>query len=126
MVWIRYTLLTAQIINDIDDCEVVDQDEGIQQKVDDYCTQMQEIMTDWNLESTMREGTSQDLVYLLADHVMTMYAIIIGVRRLVRRSRAPKSIDTVSLGAARKVTQLVLDFSVDTSIPGGGQGLCIQ
>ncbi|KAJ4355099.1 hypothetical protein N0V95_003222 [Ascochyta clinopodiicola] len=116
----------AEIINDIDDWKSVDQDDGIQQKVDDFCTRMQEIMTDWNLESTMREGMSEELKYILADHVMTIYAIIIGVRRLVRRTRSRDFIDKTSLGAARKIAQLVLDFSVESAPPGLAQAVCNQ
>jgi hypothetical protein len=126
VVWIRYTLLTAEIINEIDDCKNIEQDESIQQKVEEYSTRMQEVIEDWKLESIMREGENNDLKYLVADHVMTMYAIIIGVRRLVRRPRSPKSVDTVSLNAARKVAEFVLDFSVDSAPPGEAQAVCIH
>jgi hypothetical protein len=124
VVWVRYTLLTAEIINEIDECTALDQDEGIHQKVDEYCTRMEGLIEEWNLEKTMKEDKSQDQRFLIADHVMAIYAIIIGVRRLVRRSANP--VDTISLHAARKVAQITLDFPVDTAAPGEAQSVCLQ
>ena len=124
MVWIRYTLLTAEILNEIDDCKNLDEDDEIRRKVDTYCDQMRGLNDEWNLETTMKEDESQDQRFLFADHVMTIYAIIIGVRRLVRRPGSP--VDAATLEAARKVVRITLDFSVDSAPPGEAQSVCIQ
>jgi len=124
VVWIRYTLLTAEILNEIDDCKNLDEDDEIRRKVDTYCDQMRCLNDEWNLETTMKEDESQDQRFLFADHVMTIYAIIIGVRRLVRRPGSP--VDAATLEAARKVVRITLDFSVDSAPPGEAQSVCIQ
>jgi hypothetical protein len=124
VVWIRYTLLTAQILNEIDECKDLARDESIQGKVDEFCTRMQGLMEEWKLETTMNEDKSDDQRYLFADHVMTIYAVIIGVRRLVRRPGSP--VDAITLGAARKVAQVTIDFAVGNAPTGEAQSVCIQ
>jgi hypothetical protein len=127
VVWIRYTLLTAEMLNEIDNCLVSDRDGIIQQKVDSFCMQLESLMAEWKMESSMAECTTTDtLRYLMADHIMAIYAIIIGIRRLVRPAGDRGLIDGTTLRAARKVAQYVHDFSIDPEPQKLGQPMCIQ
>ncbi|KAF2032544.1 hypothetical protein EK21DRAFT_98927 [Setomelanomma holmii] len=113
VVWTRYTLMTAEMVNEIDHC-TIDENDLVEHKANHFCTQLEELLAEWRLESLMRsDSISVSLRYLIADHVMNVYAIIIGIQRLVQRSGAnSNSVDKISLRAARKVTQIALEFSV--------------
>jgi hypothetical protein len=126
VVWVRYTLITAEIINDIDACTSQSQDGEIHRKVDDYCRHLEDMVTEFKLESIMKDDPSEALRYLVADHVMTIYSFIIGIRRLIRRPDSQNQVDTVTLGAARKVVQFTIDFSVDSGPTKQAQSVCIQ
>lgn len=110
VVWVRYTVMTAETLNEIDNSE---NREEVQQKVDDFCVQIENLMVEWRMESTMRDNSmSQSLRYLVADHVMNMYAIIIGIKRQVRPADS-NPVDAIALRAARKVAQITVDFTID-------------
>ena len=47
---------------------------------------------------------------LVADHLMNIYAIIIGLKRLANRIDGSNTIDSVTVRAARKVVSTLLDF----------------
>jgi hypothetical protein len=127
VVWIRYTLLTAEMINQIDSCTNVEQDGVIQQKVDSFCTQLEDLLAEWKLESSLTDHTTTDVLrYLIADHVMAIYAIIIGIRRLVRPAGNQHFIDATTLRAARKVAQYTHDFTIAPVPQNLGQSVCIQ
>ncbi|KAF2833134.1 hypothetical protein CC86DRAFT_310811 [Ophiobolus disseminans] len=114
VVWIRYTLMTAEMLNDIDNCPPTDRNGVIQEKVDDFCVGLENLMVEWKLDSIMKDMSQGELLrYLIADHVMNMYAIIIGFQRLVRPASTSSPIDAIALRAARKVAQITLDFTVE-------------
>jgi hypothetical protein len=127
VVWIRYTIMTAEMLNEIDHCTPHDQNGKIQQKVDEFCTQLEELIAEWNMESTMSDGSKTDaLRYMIADHVMSIYATIIGIRRLVRPKENPNLVDAITLRAARKVAQYTLDFSIVSPPLEVAQSICMQ
>jgi ethanolamine utilization cobalamin adenosyltransferase len=126
VVWTRYTLMTAEILNDIDASTSLDQNAEIHQKVDEYCAGLQVMIDEWRLESIMKEDESEPLRYLIADHVMTMYSFMIGVRRLVRQPGSQTPVDNTTLGAARKVAQYSIDFTIDSTPVRKAQSVCIQ
>jgi hypothetical protein len=127
VVWIRYTLLTAEMINEIDSCMNIEQDAVIQQKVDSFCIQLEDLLSEWKLESTLTDHNTTDaLRFLLADHVMAVYAIIIGIRRLVRPAGNLHFIDATTLRAARKVARYTHDFTIAPLPQNLGQTVCIQ
>lgn len=72
VVWIRYTVMTAEILNAIDDYLPGTHCEDIQHQVDRFCATMEDLVSEWNLRSMMTD-TSKGIVlrYLVADHVST-------------------------------------------------------
>jgi hypothetical protein len=126
VVWIRYTSMTAEILNEIDAATSLDQNEDIQRKVDDYCKGLQLMMDEWKLETIMKEDESEPLRYLIADHVMNIYSFMIGIKRLLRLPGSQKPVDNVTLGAARKVAQYSIDFTIDSTPERKAQSVCIQ
>jgi hypothetical protein len=126
VVWVRYTLLTAEIINDIDACTPQNQKGEIHRKVDDYCKSLEELVEEYKLESIMKNDPSEALRYLVADHVMTIYSFIIGIRRLVQQPGSHSQVDSVTLDAARKVVQFTIDFSIESGPTKQAQSVCIQ
>ncbi|EAT85836.2 hypothetical protein SNOG_07185 [Parastagonospora nodorum SN15] len=88
--------VVTEILNEIDDCKNLEEDEEIRRKVDTYCDQMRGLNDEWNLETTMKEDESQDQRFLFADHVMTIYAVIIGVRRLLLLKQPEKLCESLS------------------------------
>ncbi|KAH7080572.1 hypothetical protein BKA63DRAFT_591170 [Paraphoma chrysanthemicola] len=113
VVWIRYTLMTAEIVNEVDSFN--GHDHGVlEQKVDQFCTALEVLIMEWKLEETMRsEDTPEHLRYLLADHIMTIFAIVIGIRRMLREPGSSRHyVDDVTLRAARKITRITLEFSM--------------
>jgi hypothetical protein len=126
VVWVRYTLMTAVIINDIDAHTPEKPDRDIQRKIDDYCTQLLTMVEEFSLESIMKDDSSETLRYLVADHVMTIYSFIIGIRRLVRKPGNQDQVDIVTVGAARKVVQFTIEFTIDSAPAKKAQSVCIQ
>jgi transcription antitermination factor NusA-like protein len=126
VVWVRYTLMTAVIINDIDAHTPEKPDRDIQRKIDDYCTQLLTMVEEFSLESIMKDDSSETLRYLVADHVMTIYSFIIGIRRLVRQPDSHDKVDMVTVSAARKVVQFTIEFSIDSAPAKQAQSVCIQ
>lgn len=126
VVWLRYTVLTAEILNEIDDPANPPQQHNLTRKLDDYCNSLQELMEEWKLESIMQTDPSEALRYLIADHVMTIYSFIIGVRRLVKRSADSPRVDMVTLGAARKVVRYAIEFTIEDMPTKKAQSVCLQ
>jgi hypothetical protein len=104
--------MTAELVNEIDTFSP-DQNVELHGKVDDYCMRLQVMMDEWKLESVMKEDKSEDIRILVADHVMTIYSFMIGIRRLVRQQGSEDPVDNFTLGAARKVVQYSIDFTID-------------
>jgi hypothetical protein len=61
--------------------------------------------------------TSPVLSWLYADHIMNIYASIVGIRRLARCSSEPQVVDSVTLRAARQVINIILNFDWATADP---------
>ncbi|KAH8723455.1 hypothetical protein GQ44DRAFT_741061 [Phaeosphaeriaceae sp. PMI808] len=118
VVWIRSTLMTAEMLNEIDNSTLPDANGEFLQKVDDFCKRLEDLMAEWKLEAALVDTSiSEALRYLLADHVMTIHAIIVGIKRLVRPAGNPYAVDAIARRAARRVTQITLDFNVAQSTP---------
>ncbi|CAN9465621.1 unnamed protein product [Alternaria alternata] len=110
-VWIRYTLLTAEMISYVDSHQTPDQDETVSQKIDETCLQMEALMDEWKLHEMMNAAdTSDEVRCLVADHIMNIYATIIGLQRLVRHQQARPGSKDIALRAARRVLNTILDF----------------
>jgi len=110
-VWIRYTLLTVEMISYVDSHQTPDQDETVSQKIDETCLQMEALMDEWKLHEMMNAAdTSEEVRCLVADHIMNIYATIIGLQRLVRHHQARPGSKDIALRAARRVLNTILDF----------------
>lgn len=69
-VWIRYTLLTVEMISYVDSHQTPDQDETVSQKIDETCLQMEALMDEWKLHEMMNAAdTSEEVRCLVADHI---------------------------------------------------------
>jgi hypothetical protein len=105
------------MLNEIDDNLSHARDGGIHQQVDDFCIKLENLMVEWRMESIIRDNdTPQTHRYLIADHVMNIYAIIIGMKRLAKSDPSSSFVDAITLRAARNVAQITLDFTI-SSIP---------
>ncbi|KFY44994.1 hypothetical protein V494_01202 [Pseudogymnoascus sp. VKM F-4513 (FW-928)] len=114
VVWVRYTQLTAEMLNEFDDNVSHERHGGIHQQVDDFCIKLENLMAEWRMESIIRDNdTPQTHRYLIADHVMNIYAIIIGMKRLAKPDPSSGLVDAITLRAARKVAQITLDFTIN-------------
>lgn len=70
IVWIRYTIMTAEILNAIDAYPVDTEGQDIQRQVDRFCVGIEDLICEWSLCSTMMdESKTEFLRYLVADHV---------------------------------------------------------
>lgn len=114
VVWTRYTLMTAEMLNEFDNNLSHERDSEIRQHVDDFCIKLENLIAEWKMESIIRDNDiPQTLRYLVADHVMNIYAIIIGAKRLIKPAPDSSPVDAITLRAARKVAQITLDFTID-------------
>ncbi|KAF2746452.1 hypothetical protein M011DRAFT_468543 [Sporormia fimetaria CBS 119925] len=110
VVFLRYTIMTAEILDIIGDPTDKPRDTEVLQKVDDCCAQLEEIVREWNLLSLMENSPKADS-WLWADHIMGIYIIIIGIRRLVREPNHEHTADPITLRAARMVVSIILRFN---------------
>lgn len=126
VVWTRYTHMTAVIMNEIDATPSPEQNAELHKKVDEYCMGLQELMHEWKMEDLMAENVEDGLRFLVADHVMTIYSFMIGIKRLVRHSGHDVPVDNITTGAARKVVQFTIDFTMDWGTAKHARSVCIQ
>lgn len=106
--------MTAEIIHTIDKYEPPhDSTISLEQLVDHYCSQMDELVVEWNLESYIHPSKPHEARWLATDHIMNIYSMIIGVRRLAKPLEKRSAIDSVTLRAARKVVSMIIDFAND-------------
>ncbi|KAA8625322.1 Zn-clus domain containing protein [Pyrenophora tritici-repentis] len=111
--WIRYTVLTVEIIDYVDNRVQDRTDPSVAQKVNECCLQLEEMMEEWRLEELMDDQrTTDDQRCLIADFIMNVYTTIIGIQRLIKKSKP----DEISLRAARKVSNIILDFQIDPTL----------
>ncbi|KAI4641726.1 hypothetical protein J4E93_007824 [Alternaria ventricosa] len=116
VVWVRYTLLTVQAIGYIDEHPPHDRNSCVQ-KADEACSQMEDLISEWRLEEVMNaKDTTDDVRCLLADHIMNIYATIIGIQRLVQQHRTRPGPKDITLRAARRVLSIILDFYADINL----------
>jgi hypothetical protein len=105
----------VDIINYIDNTD--HQDSNVYQKVDDCCAQLEALVAEWNMEPMLADLTYRlPLRYLVADHFMNIYAIIIGLKRLANRVDGTDTIDSMTVRAARTVVGTLLDFEQSDSL----------
>lgn len=110
VVWIRFTVLTAEVMDVVEDREQRTTPE-VMQKVDRYCSDLEELVADWNLIDLSNPSKApKNLSMLYADHTINLYASIVGVRRLARPP-ADQQVDAVTLRAARMVIQIILGLN---------------
>jgi hypothetical protein len=110
---IKYTVLSAQVFNLLDSKPAEERDEEVHRKIDEYCEQLEELITEWDLEPLTK--SSEQPVY--ADYLMNMYASIIAAKRLVRSSTSSRAIDSITLRAARKVIETLLRYTASALMP---------
>lgn len=68
-------------------------------------------MVEWKMEAIMTDTTVKlPIRCTVADHVMNIYAFIVGLKRLANRVDKINTVDAVTLRAARKVVGTLLDF----------------
>jgi hypothetical protein len=108
--------MTAEIINTIDKYRAsTDSTINLGQLVDHYCSQMDELVVEWNLETYVYSKKPHIARWLASDHIMNIYSMIIGVRRLAKPLETRSAIDSVTLRAARKVVSVIIDFADDVT-----------
>ncbi|KAL5351697.1 hypothetical protein ACLOAV_003557 [Pseudogymnoascus australis] len=113
VVWVRYTVMTAEMLNEVDNNHTHERDGGIQQQIDDFCIKLEDLIAEWKMESIIIDNdVPRTLRYLTADHVMNIYAIMIGMKRLIKPVPNSSPVDAITLRAARKVAQITLDFTI--------------
>lgn len=116
--------MTAEMINRIDE-HISEDRTDIEHQVDTFCHDLEALMVDFNVESIITsEKHSESTRFLVADHIMNVYAIIIGTKRRVRRPGAAQPVDEVTLRAARKVVDITMHFNGETSPKDTVQSVC--
>ncbi|KAH9870510.1 hypothetical protein IAQ61_005986 [Plenodomus lingam] len=122
VVWIRYTNLTAETINWIDENAPHKDIDALSRRVDALCVQLEDIMKEWGYERLLNAPeTTGDFRCLLADHIMTINAIIIGMQRIVMKEQPERTVDTMTVRAARNIIRIILEFHTDRSLQGTPQ-----
>jgi hypothetical protein len=108
-VWTSYTAKAASLISFIDTASL--QNLSVSLKTDECCKELEALVVEWKMESLLTE-TSVTLPTrcLVADHIMNIHAIIVGLKRLANRVDKVNTVDAITLRAARKVVCLLLEF----------------
>jgi hypothetical protein len=72
VVWVRYTYLTVELLNFIDQDAPMHKENSLHDKIDDFCHQLEDLIVEWKLEDLMIDETSShEYRCLVADHVST-------------------------------------------------------
>ncbi|USP74175.1 uncharacterized protein yc1106_01449 [Curvularia clavata] len=122
VVWVRYTLLVEEVISYIDNHACHGQVDDLSQKADECCIQLEKLLAEWRFEQLMNDqDVPNEHRYIIADHIMNIYTYIIGIQRLVQTAARSHSATTVkpspfAVRAARKVSNMILDFHKDTTM----------
>jgi hypothetical protein len=115
-VWTRATVMTAEIMNLIDQFDgSEDRPQTFYEEVDQYCSRMEELIEEWNLERPIRSPTPHVARWLMADHLMNICVMIIGVRMLAKAPEQRHVTDKITLRAARKVISKVIESTDETA-----------
>ncbi|XPS74883.1 hypothetical protein M3J09_006996 [Ascochyta lentis] len=120
-VWTSYTARVIETITYIDSTE--HQGSGVSQRVDECCCRLEALVVEWRMEAILADPASSfPLRCLIADHVMNIYAFIIGLKRLANRLDKIDTVDLMTVRAARKVVSTLLEFEI-TDVVGDGVNL---
>ena len=72
---------------------------------------MEALVFEWRMEAVLADTTIRlPLRCLVADHVMNIYAVIVGLKRLANRVYKVTAVDEMTVRAARKVVGTLLEF----------------
>ncbi|KAF2740046.1 hypothetical protein EJ04DRAFT_483631 [Polyplosphaeria fusca] len=124
IVWLRYTILTVEVITALEEHPSESHQALL---VDEYSNKMEELMTDWNLIDLMNSPKqTPTFKWLCADHIMNMYASIIGVKRMAFRANSVGDIDKVTLNAARAVLSISIRFADPKAATATGLSSCFS
>lgn len=119
---------SVEAINYIDGVDR--KDAKVSSKVDDCCKMMEALVSEWRMEAVLSDPTIRlPLRCLVADHVMNVYAVIVGLKRLANRVDNVSTVDEMTVCAARKVVRTLLQFDqegglVDRSKPDPVEYFC--
>ncbi|KAF2018874.1 hypothetical protein BU24DRAFT_447492 [Aaosphaeria arxii CBS 175.79] len=118
-VWVRYTAMTREMTDELDKALASNGTEDAMRVADEYCSKLENIIIEWDLETLSKAPKySKSVALLFADHTMNIYATIIGAKRRARQKNDTPLVDELGLRAARKVINLILYFNTQT--PGFG------
>ncbi|KAJ4341837.1 hypothetical protein N0V87_001501 [Didymella glomerata] len=108
-VWTSYTARSVEAVNYMDSADRKDSE--VASKVEDCRKKMEALVSDWRMEAILADTTIRlPLRCLVADHVMNIYAVIVGLKRLANRVCNVTTVDEMTVRAARKVVDTLLDF----------------
>jgi len=112
IVSLKYTVMTAEILNFFDEHASEENSEETSRKVTEYCEQIEGLAAEWDLD--LRSRSSEQAMY--ADLLLSIYASIIGIKRLTRSANS-ETIDATTLRAARRVIDGLLQFTEKAIVP---------
>jgi hypothetical protein len=97
------------VVNYIDSTDR--KDAKVSAKVESCCKKMEALVSEWKMEAVLADTTIQlPLRCLIADHIMNIYAVIVGLKRLASRADNVIAVDEMTVRAARKVVDTLLKF----------------
>lgn len=100
------------MINYIDNTDR--QGSNVSKKVNECCNKMEALVVEWKMEAILTDlAVRLPLRCLVADHIMNIYAVIVGLKRLANRVDNIAAVDEMTVRAARKVVGTLLDFEQD-------------
>lgn len=111
-VWTSYTAKTVEVINFIDSIDR--QDQEVSTRTDECCRELEALVADWKMEAILTDNSiTLPIRCLVADHVMNIYAVIVGLKKLANRVDNINTVDAITVRAARKVVGTLLNFEQD-------------
>ncbi|KAJ4986668.1 fungal specific transcription factor [Stagonosporopsis vannaccii] len=114
-IWISYTARTVEQINLIDEAST--RGLSVSHDVDVCCRKLEATIVEWKMEAIMNDKTVKFLLRcVVADHIMNIYAVIVGLKRLANRIDKIDIVDAKTIRAARKIVDILLDVDQDGPI----------
>ncbi|KAJ8115860.1 hypothetical protein OPT61_g2598 [Boeremia exigua] len=108
-VWSSCTTRTIEQLDSIDNAKL--QGLSVSHGVNECCRKLEDSVTDWKMETILEDTTVKFKVRcLVADIVMNIYAIIVGLKRLANRVDGISIVDATTVRAARKIVVTLLEF----------------
>ncbi len=84
---------------------------SVSARVDECCANIEALVIDWKMDSILQDPmTPLTVRCLVADHYMNIHALIIGLKRLANRTDNTHHVDAMTVRAARKVVNTLLEF----------------